>query len=184
MKTQNESMINRLIQLTEENKRAGSEFLLLSDQELNWKANSESWSILECLEHLNRYGDFYLPEIQRVIQQAKPTSNTNFKSGVLGSYFAKSMLPKTNLNKMKTFKSMNPCGSQLNRSVVETFISQQNQLITLLNNALQVDLTKEKTAISITKLIRFRLGDTFQFVINHTLRHVVQAQNVRTQVTQ
>ena len=35
---------------------------------LHWKAQPQRWSFLECLEHLNRYGDFYLPELERVVQ--------------------------------------------------------------------------------------------------------------------
>ena len=34
---------------------------------LSWKNNDASWNILECLEHLNLYGDFYLPEIERLV---------------------------------------------------------------------------------------------------------------------
>ena len=71
-------------------------------QTLTWKENATSWSILECLEHLNLYGDFYLPEIESKIQKSTTQADLEFKSGLLGNYFAKSMLPKDNLNKMKT----------------------------------------------------------------------------------
>ena len=46
----------------------------------------------------------------------------------------------------------------------------------LLEQAKQVDLVKVKTAISLTKLIRLRLGDTFRFLVTHIERHVLQAQ--------
>ena len=39
---------------------------------LTWRENPTSWNILECIEHINRYGDFYLPEIASKIK----TSNT------------------------------------------------------------------------------------------------------------
>lgn len=35
-------------------------------QDLSWKSNPTAWSILECLAHLNLYGDFYLPEIESI----------------------------------------------------------------------------------------------------------------------
>ena len=149
----------------------------LSVKELNYKASSDSWSILECIEHLNRYGDFYLPEIGRCIRDSKKGAE-EFKSGWLGNYFAVSMLPKEKLNKMKTFKVMNPAGSKLDQSVIEKFLRQQDQMLELLNAAAKVSLTKNKTAISISKLIKLRLGDTLRVVIYHNQRHVVQAEKV------
>ncbi len=62
---------------------------------LIWKTlQYKSWSILECLEHLNLYGDFYIPEIKNRIESSKTLPKENFKSRILGNYFAKSMLPK------------------------------------------------------------------------------------------
>jgi len=79
---------------------------------------------------------------------------------------------------MKTFKSMNPNNSQLDASVLDTFLYQQQQLIKLLDQCENINLTKTKTAISISKLIKLRLGDTLRVVIYHNWRHVVQAKKV------
>ena len=86
------------------------------------------------------------------------------------------MLPKEKLNKMKTFKSMNPIGSNLDKTVLEKFLSQQKTLLELLQQAEKVSLTKNKTGISISKWIKLKLGDTFRIVIYHNLRHVIQAE--------
>ncbi|MEO8416581.1 MAG: hypothetical protein ABI472_23150 [Ginsengibacter sp.] len=55
---------------------------------LTWKENQTSWSILECLEHLNLYGDFYIPEFESKIKNTNTKNDTEFKSGLLGNYFA------------------------------------------------------------------------------------------------
>lgn len=149
----------------------------LSDTTLNWKIAPESWSILECLEHLNYYGDFYIPEIKKQLENNKHEASSNFKSNWLGNYFAKTMLPKGKLNKMKTLKSMNPIGSSLDKKVVDKFIQHQHEILNLLDHAKKVNLTKTKTAISISKLIKLRLGDTFRVVIYHNQRHMLQAKN-------
>ena len=144
---------------------------------LNWREKAESWSILECIEHLNLYGDFYLPEIEKQIAGSKfPQPTEYFKSGLLGNYFAKSMLPKEKLNKMKTFRDKNPLGSSLSKLSIEKFISQQKEVLLLLNKASSINLTKTKTAISISKLIKLRLGDTFRVLVYHNQRHLVQAE--------
>lgn len=181
MKIKQEALIEDLIERTKGVLNSAEQYSQLSIEELNYKANSESWSILECIEHLNLYGDFYLPEIENKIAESKTKPTTDFKSGLLGNYFAKSMLPKEKLNKMKTFKDKNPVGSDLNISSLERFIIQQKQLLDILNKARQVNLNKVKTGITIASWIKLRLGDTFRVVIYHNQRHIVQANKILVQ---
>src|SRR5690606_27890180 len=109
-------LINELKDLTKEHLTFAEELLLKSDEELNKRLSDNSWSVLECLQHLNLYGDFYLPEIKNRIESSFTKTEKIFKSGWIGNYFAHSMLPKEKLNKMNTFKAMNPIYSTLNRS--------------------------------------------------------------------
>lgn len=154
-------------------------FKTLSSEQLNFKASPDSWSILECIEHLNLYGDFYLPEIKKSIKKSNHKANETFKTGLLGDYFAKSLLPKEKLNTMKTFKDKNPNGSKLNKKVLDKFILQQEETLRLLNSSNTVSLNKTKTGISLTRWITLKLGDTFRVVIYHNQRHIVQAENVQ-----
>ncbi len=150
----------------------------LPANKLMQKADKKSWNALECLEHLAKYGDFYLPEIKSRIDGASHLADkeTIFKSGVLGNYFANSMLPKSgDIKKMQTFKNMNPIYELVAVSSMDRFLKQMDELEVLLKNAEKVDLTKIKTAISISKFIQIRLGDTFRFFLNHIERHVDQA---------
>jgi hypothetical protein len=182
MKTNSETLILELIETTRQNINFAETLKTKSDIQLNWKENRESWSILECLEHLNLYGDFYLPEIEKVIGNAKSKNETIFKSGILGNYFAESMLPKAKLNKMKTFKDKNPLNSHLDIRTIERFINQQIKILDLLDRARNISLNKEKTAISISKLIKLKIGDTFRFIINHNIRHIKQIEsNIKLQ---
>lgn len=162
-----------------------TEFLLRAEelkslpiQQITWKANAESWSVLECLEHLNLYADFYNLAIRKAINDSKTTMQVPFKSGWLGGYFAKSMLPKEKLNAMKTFKDKNPIHTQLDIKVLERFIEQQKDFLDLLNLAENVNLNKVKTPVTISKLIRLKLGDTLQFLVNHNIRHMAQLERV------
>lgn len=178
MKIQTEAL---LVDLANRTKQLIQEAELLKEKPealLNYKQDATSWSVLECLEHLNLYGRFYLPEIKKRIQQGKGKSDPVFKSGWLGNYFANSMLPKAKLNKMKTFKNMNTINSQLDKRVIDEFLSQQEQMLQLLEESRKISLNKTKTAISISKLIKLKLGDTFRFVIYHNQRHMVQLQRI------
>ncbi|MEM9894900.1 MAG: DinB family protein [Bacteroidota bacterium] len=173
-----QELLQALRELTEKNRQQAIQFLGLKDEELLTRIRPESWNILECLEHLNRYGALYIPEIGNRIQASKYKRSESFRSSWLGNYFAESMLPKEKLNKMQTFKSMNPINADLDRTVIDTFIDQQGKLLDLLKLAATTNLTKVKTAISITRWIKLRLGDTFRVVIYHNLRHIVQAEKV------
>lgn len=171
-------LIEELTQMTQQHLAAVEMLLNRDESDLNLKAEEESWSVLECLEHLNRYGNFYLPEIAKRMADGNTKDVESFKTGWLGDYFAKSMLPKEKLNKMKTFKSMNPLGSNLNKSVVSTFKSQLEEMLQLLETAKGIDLTRTKTAITISSWIKLRLGDTFRVVIYHNERHMQQVERV------
>ena len=143
---------------------------------LNQRSNEKSWSALECLEHLNYYGTFYITEIQkRMISSSIPSSEV-FKSGYWGNKFAQDMLPKEGMKTMNTFKSKNPIHSKLDKDkVIDTFTQQQKEFLNLLKVAEKKNLTKIKTSLTIP-VLKFRLGDTFRFVIYHNERHVLQAK--------
>ncbi|WET49634.1 DinB family protein [Chryseobacterium indologenes] len=178
MKISTIALLEELKSKTGQHLQYAETLLLKPENELNSRMSSDSWSVLECLEHFNRYGDFYIPEISYRISSSTTPPKPDFKPGILGNYFAENMLPKEKLNKMRTLKAMNPIHSQLNKDVVDEFIKQQQQLLDLLEKARTVNLEKTKTAVSISKLITLKLGDTFRFVIYHNARHIAQAERI------
>jgi len=147
---------------------------------LTWRENETSWNILECLEHLNLYGDFYLPQIENSIFNSTTRPEPDFISGFLGNYFAQSMLPKVNLKKMRTFKDKNPLNAKLDKTVIDKFINQQIKFLDLLDKSSKVSLNKIKIKTSISSLIKLKLGDTFQFLMSHIMRHMSQIDRIHT----
>ncbi len=178
MRIASQQLLSELSQQVNRHKASAVRWLASADKDLNFKASADSWSVLECIEHLNRYGNFYIPEISKRLANNTTSPETFFRSGWLGNYFAKSMMPGETMRPIKTFASMNPAGSRLDKQVLHTFIGQQDRLLELLAQAATVSLKDTKTAISLTRLIRLRLGDTFRFVIYHNHRHMVQAQRL------
>jgi hypothetical protein len=71
-----------------------------------------------------------------------------------------------------------PVASELSVTTIDRFLKQQDHLLRLLEIARKVNLTKTKAAISISKLIRLRLGDTLRFYVYHIERHVAQAEKL------
>ncbi len=176
---QSELLIQSLIEQTRQIMNQVEKLRNCDAHTLTWKENATSWSILECLEHLNLYGDFYLPQIEDKIKNSSTKNELDFKSGLLGNYFAKSMLPKEKPSKMKTFKDKNPLNAKLDTTVIDRFVNQQIKLLDVLNKSRNVSLNKVKISTSISTLISLKLGDTFQFFINHIIRHLNQIDRIQ-----
>lgn len=176
MKITSQQLLDDLAGLTKQHISFIQQLQALPDELLTQKAHPASWNVLECIEHLNRYGNFYLPEIRRRVAESPGHATPVFKSGWLGNYFANSMLPNNKLNKMKTFAVMNPANSTLSREVIQIFDQQLQTMLELLHLAAKTNLNKVRTSISISPLIRLKLGDTLRVVIYHNERHIRQAE--------
>lgn len=173
-----ELLLQRLIEQVRETMNQAEKLKGLEIEVQTWRPDETSWNILECIEHLNRYGDFYLPQIDIQIRNSTTKPESEFKSGLLGAYFSKSMLPKEDMLKMPTFKSKNPLNSNVDVYVIEKFIHQQMQLLNLLNESRKVSLNKVKVKTTLSGWLTINLGDTFQFVIYHNLRHMNQTERI------
>lgn len=179
MKVNAEELISDLTRRVQDQIIEVENFKILPPEELNRRTSPNSWSILECIEHLNLYGDYYLPEIEKRIKNNNTTPDPLFESGVIGDYFAKMMLPREKLNKMKTFRDKNPLGSKLDKQVLQRFLDQQKKMLELLKASKGVSLNRTKTSLSLTRFLKLKLGDTFRVVIYHNERHIQQAKKVQ-----
>jgi len=141
------------------------------------------WSVLECIEHLHRYNAFYLPEFQKSMMRAPLSTSKEMKRGRFGMKAAKSMLPgETGVNNpMKTFKSKNTLHAKLKMDTLAQFQLEQKELKALIEESARRDIGAVKCNTTLP-IIRFRLGDALEFVINHQLRHIVQAERALKEV--
>lgn len=160
---------------------AAAEHLKTSDKgKLIYQTAPKKWSIVQILEHLNAYGRYYLPAIDKALAESDGSKDAWFNSGRLGNYFTKSMKP-TNVfeikNKMKAMKGYSFPNSLNVEKVLNEFLEQQNTLINLLEIAKDKDLNSIHIPITIAKFIKLKLGDVFRFIIAHEQRHMIQARN-------
>ncbi len=136
---------------------------------------SGGWSIAQCIEHLNTYGNYYLPAIENAMKsKAHEIPQPTFKNSRFGQYFTYMMEPQ-NRGKIKATKPHTPSRNLNAPSVIAEFIRQQEVLLLQLRNAQYVNLQKLHVPISISKLIKLPLGDVFQFIVAHDARHMAQA---------
>jgi len=151
----------------------------LSQIELNFK--TDGWSINECIEHLNTADDHYIDLFeQRLASAIKIEPKYEFKSGMLGNYFTKSMKPKadgTIPSKMKTLSKFQPKPERMS-TCIEIFLKDQVKMLDILEKSRTADLNKLKVHSAIGKIINFKMGDALRFVIAHNQRHILQAEKV------
>lgn len=179
MTVEQSKLINELRNLTQAAITQVTEFKTYPIEQLNFKLNDADWSVLECIEHLCLYGKFYLPEIEKRIANLEPLAQKNFKSGFLGNYFV-NLIKSSNAKKIKATKQMDPTGSSLSMATLDKFIKQLRSLDLILVKSMKIDLAKVKTAISLSRIIKLRLGDTLRFLVLHNERHILQAKRINT----
>jgi len=161
-----------------------TEFAPLDLSLLNHKPAADSWSILECLEHLNRYNRYYHPALGKAI-----TANTGgtYQQTIRYSWLGKKSLELVrpgNGKKSKTVEHMNPNNSQLSRQTLEEFLGHQTELLQLLASAQNANLNKKAIPVEFFRLLKLRIGETLEFVVLHQERHVQQAMRVKQQLAQ
>jgi len=160
---------------------AAAEHLRQADAvKLTYSPEEGSWSVVQCLEHLNAYNRYYLPQIDKSVAHISKDLNAWFIPGFWGDRFTKMMQP-TNVyeikKKMKAPKGYRPDKS-LNVDVVfKEFFEHQNKLLRLLDISRKRNLNSIYIPITISKFIKLKLGDTFRFLVAHEQRHMIQARN-------
>lgn len=139
------------------------------------------WSVAQCIEHLNSYNRYYLPQIEKALLKGtykNLPAETTYKPGWLGNYFTKLMRPGVNgelSGKMKAPKDHQPSVTLDAKKVILEFITAEEKLLAYLQRAGSLNIAKLKVPISIAKFIQLQLGDTFRFLIAHQQRHMLQA---------
>ncbi|MDB5196512.1 MAG: DinB family protein [Flaviaesturariibacter sp.] len=180
-KFKSEDLINDLITDVQRVKESAQFFKNIDKTKMVYSPAEGKWSIVQILEHMNAYGRHYLPAIETSLSEKKTEKGAWFNSGFWGDYFTKSMKP-TNVyevkNKMKAMKAYAFPNSLNVETVLNEFLQQQDELLRLLDMAKYVDLNEIRIPITLTKMLKLKLGDIFRFLIAHEQRHMIQARNM------
>lgn len=152
----------------------------LTDAQFNWRPAPNSWSVAECLGHLNITTEGALKVIDKLVAELRSKglrSQGPFRHGWQGRLFIWMTEPPYRL-KVPTFKHMVPPPDRPVREVLPVFLGLQSALLERLARADGLDLTAVH-ARNPAK-VKLDLGQWFGFVAAHERRHLWQARNVRT----
>lgn len=159
-------------------------FSHLSEEQKSWRPSKDAWNILEVCGHLNEYARFYHTVFLDRIEKTKFKSpKETFTSSPLGRSAWRSMkLGRANniKRKFKSPKHHNPSlvPELVSGNDIVELIENQKEILDVLNQAQTVSLRKVKVPISISRIVRLRLGDALMFVIYHNQRHLQQLLNL------
>jgi hypothetical protein len=153
----------------------------LDETAFNWRHDPESWSVGECLDHLNTLGVLMLPRWDEALKKGKANDLVGqppFDYGFLGRWWINTMQPSSR-RRFKTPKAFQPSSSDLHcDDVLATFLDLQDQFIKRVEASHGLDLRRVKASSAAISLLRLPLGAWFESTIAHEERHLAQARRV------
>lgn len=155
----------------------------LTEEQLNWHAEQGSWSILDCLQHLNVGVTETLPAFDRSIAQGRAKGQLA-KGPFRYSWFARMLVasmeppPKFRMRAPRLIR-VAPAAGRRSAEVVPEFLRVRDQLAERVRQADGLDLARVRLISPVNRLLRMPLGGYFNFILAHERRHLWQARNVR-----
>jgi hypothetical protein len=150
----------------------------LSDEQFGWRPSPDSWSIAECLDHLNATARVYLPALDEGISDAIRRgvySEGPFKYNWLGRLTVRFSGLRV---RMKAPDEVLPGTGRTRNEILNAFRAYQVQYIDRLRQANGVDLARARVRIPVNGWLRIPLGSGFELMIVHSRRHLAQARRV------
>jgi hypothetical protein len=161
-------------------KQSQTEFGTLTNEELNWKPNSSTWSIAQNLDHLIVVNETYYPVLASLKEGTYKTPFTA-KIGFIVSFLGKTVLKAVQPDrqkKMNTFPIWEPSTSKVSEDILKKFEIHQNVLKQKIEEA--KGLIEQGVVISspANRNIVYKLETAFDIIVSHEQRHLEQAKEI------
>lgn len=152
----------------------------LSTEQLNWKPNSQTWSIAQNIDHLIIVNETYYPVLASLkdgTYKAPFISKLGFIVSFLGKTVLNAVKPDRK-KKMKTFPIWEPTISQVKNDILKQFEKHQNELKRQIETSKR--FIEKGTIISspANKNIVYKLETAFDIIVSHEQRHLEQAKEI------
>lgn len=148
----------------------------------NWKPSPETWSVGECLAHLNVVAGAYAPVLEEALEGAAPRGEPPFHYGWLARRFIEANRPGGRA--LRTPRAMRPPEAGAARSALDpeatltTFDRLTDRMIAAVARGDGLDLAHLRVASPFLRILRLPAGAFLDALGQHALRHVAQARRV------
>ena len=149
----------------------------------NWSADTGSWSVAECLDHLANANRVYLDAVKEPAIRAREQGRVRrgpAKSGFVGRWFARTMEPPVKARfRMKAPRLIKPRTAPPLADAFAGFRTSQDQVRAFLLEYVDLDLAGVRFPNPFVRGIRFSLATGLHVITAHQRRHLWQAWRVR-----
>lgn len=153
----------------------------LSPEQKSWSPHAGSWSILECLDHLNRTDTMYLRAMRVTFERDRHNASLPpkaFHLGFLGRLFIHYLEPPPRLKTPAPRSVVPPEG--LNAAEVEKEFNRLHlDLRGFILEASRLDMGAIHFPSPMTSLLKLNLAEGCSIITAHDRRHLWQAEKVR-----
>jgi hypothetical protein len=156
----------------------------LTDAQFSWQPAPDSWSVAQCIDHLNATARSYLPVLDEGVADAIRRglySPGPYAYNWIGRFSVWVMEPPVRL-RTKTPKPFQPAESRPRHDIMAAFRAYQVQYIDRLRQASGLDLARARVASPVVRWLRLPLGSAFALMVAHEQRHLEQARRVIKQI--
>ena len=152
----------------------------LSSTQLNWKPDSKSWSVGQCIDHVITTNKQYFTIFESLINGTKPSNfweKVPFLPGLLGKYLITATQAEIT-KKGPTVPVFEPSTSMIPADILDHFFENQKILIEWIKKSDRFDHEKTILTSPAAKFIVYSLHDVCIILSGHEERHLNQARNV------
>lgn len=170
-------LTSKIEEVSEEVERS---FGNLNSEQLNWKPNPNSWSVAQCLEHLIKSSEPFIPVIQSVKQSSwRPSLWERMPAlpALMGKLLIDAVSPQS-VRKLKAPGKFQPAASNISDDIVTRFLDMQKAILELMRSTSSLDLNGIIITSPALSLITYSVFDAYRIVSNHEQRHLAQAKRV------
>ena len=152
----------------------------LTDAQFHWRERPDTWSVAQCLEHLNVTARMYLPSldagiadaIRRGLYAAGP-----YRYNWIGRIMTAVNEPPARL-RLKSPAIFQPAPARPRQEIMAAFRAYQVQYVDRLRQANGLDLARARVSSPVAAWLRLPLGSGFATMAAHERRHLSQAAEV------
>ena len=151
------------------------------DSSFNWRRAPDTWSMAECIDHLNVVGRKYLRALDRAIEEGRSKGLLGagpFRYGLLEGWAVRTM-DAPPMFRVKAPRAFVPAAERRLEEALAAFLALQDEFQKCLARADGLDLGKVKARSPVTRHLKFSLGKAFAAMAAHQRRHLWQARQVR-----
>jgi hypothetical protein len=150
------------------------------EERFNWRPDERSWSVAQCLDHLNVGNRFYVESMRDALKAAKQKGiwrRGPIRPGFFERWFIRTMGPQPR-RRLPAPRQIVPAARKSRAEVGEEWARVQGQVRDLLQEAAPLDLNATRFVNPFLPLVRFSVGTGFLVIEAHNRRHLWQARQV------